>query len=177
VLISPASPEDDILQTSKSIDGSLKYFFRKKLYIMKQFENLHVCMHHGPAWIHEFTWFPNDVYNLFVNTHVRIKIYRGLHQYSQWRASCQNILISQCGKFILAKFKPSLLSYNLVGWPMAFVLTWRPSLAILMKPTIYFNSHMRIDEQIINIIPKWIHVFIQDRGAYKHKNYRIVIYL
>jgi hypothetical protein len=28
-----------------------KYFFRKKIYILKQFENLHVCMHHGPAWI------------------------------------------------------------------------------------------------------------------------------
>jgi hypothetical protein len=29
---------------------------------------------------------------------------------------------------------------------------------------------MHIDEQIINIIPKSIHVFIQDRGAYKHKH-------
>ena len=36
---------------------------------------------------------------------------------------------------------------------------------------IYFNSHMLIDQQIINIIPEWIHVFIQDRDAYiKHKN-------
>jgi hypothetical protein len=30
---------------------------------------------------------------------------------------------------------------------------------------IYLYSRMRIDEQIINIIPKWIHVFIQDHGA------------
>ena len=28
---------------------------------------------------------------------------------------------------------------------------------------------MRIAEQIINIIPREIHVFLQDRGAYKHK--------
>ena len=31
---------------------------------------------------------------------------------------------------------------------------------------------MHIDKQITNIIPKWIHVFIQD-----HKNARIVFYL
>ena len=47
----------------------------------------------------------------------------------------------------------------------------------MIKLTIYFNSHVRIDEQITNIIPKWIHVFIQDGGAYKHKNARIVSYL
>jgi hypothetical protein len=40
----------------------------------------------------------------------------------------------------------------------------------MIKLKIYFNSHMRIDEQIRNIIPQWIHVFIHDRGAYKHKN-------
>jgi len=41
---------------------------------------------------------------------------------------------------------------------------------VIKLPT-YFNSHMRIDEQIINIISKSIRVFIQDRGAYiKHKN-------
>jgi hypothetical protein len=40
-----------------------------------------------------------------------------------------------------------------------------------------FNSHMRIDKQITNIIPYWIHVFIQDRGAYKHKNACIVFIL
>jgi hypothetical protein len=34
----------------------------------------------------------------------------------------------------------------------------------------YFHSHMRIVEQI-NIISKWFHVFIQDRGACKHKQY------
>ena len=33
---------------------------------------------------------------------------------------------------------------------------------------------MRIDEQIINIIAKLFYVIIQDRGAYKHKNSRIV---
>jgi len=36
---------------------------------------------------------------------------------------------------------------------------------------------MRIDEQITNIISKWIYVFIQDRGAYKNKNARIVFNL
>ena len=43
--------------------------------------------------------------------------------------------------------------------------------------TIYFNSHMHIDEQITNIIPKWIHVFIQDCDVYKHENSRNVFYL
>ena len=38
------------------------------------------------------------------------------------------------------------------------------------KLPIYFNSDMRIDEEIVNIIPKLIHVFTQDSGAYKHKN-------
>ena len=33
------SPDDDKLQKSKSIDGCLKYYFRKKLYVKKQFEN------------------------------------------------------------------------------------------------------------------------------------------
>ena len=42
------------------------------------------------------------------------------------------------------------------------------------KLLIYFNSHMHIDKQIINIIPKYIHVFIQDHGAYKQKNSQIV---
>ena len=38
-----------------------------------------------------------------------------------------------------------------------------------IKLPIYFKSHMRIDDQIIDIIPKWIHVLIQDHGAYKQK--------
>ena len=33
----------------KSIDGCLKYFFLKKLYVEKHFENFYVCMHHGPV--------------------------------------------------------------------------------------------------------------------------------
>jgi hypothetical protein len=44
----------------------------------------------------------------------------------------------------------------------------------MIKLLIYFNLHMCIDEQIINIIPKWIHVFLMDRSAYKHKNSQIV---
>jgi hypothetical protein len=32
--------EVDKLQTSKSIDGCLKYFFQKKLYVKKQYENV-----------------------------------------------------------------------------------------------------------------------------------------
>jgi hypothetical protein len=36
----------------------------------------------------------------------------------------------------------------------------------VIKLPIYFTSHIRIEEQIINIIPKWFHVFIQVRGAY-----------
>jgi len=34
---------------------------------------------------------------------------------------------------------------------------------------------MQIEEQIIDIFPKLIHVFIQDCGAYKHNNVRIVL--
>lgn len=45
---------------------------------------------------------------------------------------------------------------------------------IVVKLLIYFNSHMRIAEQIIDNIPKWLHVFIKDRGAYKHKTTQIV---
>ena len=41
---------------------------------------------------------------------------------------------------------------------------------VVIQLYIYFNSHMRILEQIISIIPGWFYVFIQDRGAYKHKN-------
>jgi small basic protein len=44
----------------------------------------------------------------------------------------------------------------------------------MIKLTIYSNSLMGIDEQITNIFPKGIHVFIQIRGAYKHKNIRMV---
>jgi hypothetical protein len=44
----------------------------------------------------------------------------------------------------------------------------------MIKLTIYFNSQKRIDEHITNIIPYWMHVFVQDRGAYKHKNVRNV---
>ena len=36
-----------------------------------------------------------------------------------------------------------------------------------MKLSIYFNSHMRIVEQSLNIIHMIIHVFIQDHGACK----------
>ena len=43
----------------------------------------------------------------------------------------------------------------------------------VIKPLILCNSHSRIVEQIINIIPKWFHVFTQGRGAYKHKSTRI----
>ena len=45
---------------------------------------------------------------------------------------------------------------------------------IVIKHLIYFYSHMRITEQIINIIPKWFHAFIKDHGAYKHNNTCIV---
>ena len=44
----------------------------------------------------------------------------------------------------------------------------------VIKLPIYFNLHMHINKQIIDIIPKRIHAFIQDLGAYKHKFARIV---
>ena len=36
--------EDDKLQLSKSLDGCLKYFFQKEIYVKKQFENVYVCV-------------------------------------------------------------------------------------------------------------------------------------
>ena len=44
----------------------------------------------------------------------------------------------------------------------------------MVKFPIYFNAHMRIVEHIIYNIPKWIHIFIQDRSAFKHKYARII---
>ena len=44
----------------------------------------------------------------------------------------------------------------------------------MIKLLIYYISHMRNFEQIVNTIHKCFHVFIHDRGAYKHKNTRIV---
>jgi uncharacterized membrane protein (Fun14 family) len=38
----------------------------------------------------------------------------------------------------------------------------------VIKLLIYFNSNMRIVEQIMNIIPKWVYGFIENCGAYKH---------
>ena len=39
---------------------------------------------------------------------------------------------------------------------------------VVIKLPIYFNSHMRIVVQIIDIIRKLFHVFIQDRSVYKY---------
>ena len=44
----------------------------------------------------------------------------------------------------------------------------------MIKLLIYYISHMRNFEQIVNTIHKCFHVFIHDRGGYKHKNTRIV---
>ena len=44
----------------------------------------------------------------------------------------------------------------------------------VIRPLIYFNSHMGIDKHIIHISFKLIHVFMQDHGTNKHKNARIV---
>ena len=38
----------------------------------------------------------------------------------------------------------------------------------VIKFLIYFTSHMGIVKQIINIVSKWFHVFLQHHGAYKH---------
>ena len=51
---------------SKSIYGCLKYLFGKN------YRHFYVFIHHGSVWIHEFT----KEWCLFVNTHVRIQIYR-----------------------------------------------------------------------------------------------------
>jgi hypothetical protein len=46
----------------------------------------------------------------------------------------------------------------------------------MIKLPIYFNLHMCIEKQIINIIPKWINVCIQNCGVYiKHKDSCIVM--
>ena len=45
----------------------------------------------------------------------------------------------------------------------------------VVKLLIYINPHLRIVEEIINIIPEQIHVFIQYRSAQKQSNARIVL--
>jgi hypothetical protein len=47
----------------------------------------------------------------------------------------------------------------------------------VIKPSIYFNSHMRIGKQIKNIIPKGIHVFIQDHGTCKPKTFLVLTWV
>ena len=60
--------------TRQSIDGYLKYFFLKNLYVKKRFENLYVSC---TMVLYEYTnLLRNYIYNLFFNTHVRIQIYR-----------------------------------------------------------------------------------------------------
>lgn len=44
----------------------------------------------------------------------------------------------------------------------------------VIKLPIYTNSHTSIGGQIINIIPKEIHVFIHRRRAYKQRHSQIV---
>jgi hypothetical protein len=39
---------------------------------------------------------------------------------------------------------------------------------VIIKLRIYFNSHMRIIGQAMDIIQKWFHVFVQGRCAYQH---------
>jgi hypothetical protein len=59
--------------TRQSIDGCLKYLFLKNLYVKKRFENLYVSC---TMVLYKCTnILRNYIYNLFVNTHVRIKIY------------------------------------------------------------------------------------------------------
>jgi hypothetical protein len=81
----------------------------------------------------------NDVYNLFVNTHVRIKIYREFYH------GPMLILDTDYGFYKL------FLNSNITSFIGYMDNT-------MIKLPIYFNSHMRIDEQIINIIPKFFHV-------------------
>ena len=56
---------------------------------------------------------------------------------------------------------------------MAFFIGYINNAVKKKQLPIYFDSHMRIVEQIINIIPKWVH----DCGTYKYKNGRFVYIL
>ena len=61
----------------QSIDGCLKYYFGKN-YMSRT--NTIICMLVCTTLLYEFmNLHRNDVYNLFVNTHVRTKIYRGFN--------------------------------------------------------------------------------------------------
>ena len=61
----------------QSIDGCLKYYFGKN-YMSRT--NTIICMLVCATLLYEFmNLHRNDVYNLFVNTHVRTKIYRGFN--------------------------------------------------------------------------------------------------
>jgi hypothetical protein len=39
---------------------------------------------------------------------------------------------------------------------------------VMIKFQIYFTSHMHIAKQIMDTIPEWFHVSLQDCGSYKH---------
>ena len=85
------SPEDAKFQKSKSIDYiyiPAPSIYSGKIYVKKQYEHFYVCMHHGPVWMN--TWIHLEICNLFVNTHVRIKIYREFYHWiiyiaNEWR--------------------------------------------------------------------------------------------
>ena len=65
--------------TNVTIDWWLsEVLFPEKIYVKKQFKDIYACMHHGSVCEY-MNLLRNGAYNLFVNTHVRIKIYREFH--------------------------------------------------------------------------------------------------
>jgi hypothetical protein len=53
-------------------------FSGKKIYVKRQFANCYVCMH--PVLYEYMDLLKNAVYNMFVNTQLRIKIHRKFYQ-------------------------------------------------------------------------------------------------
>jgi hypothetical protein len=67
------SPEDNNYSNRYLLVLSI---FFGEIYIEKQYKICYdLYMHYDPVWIQYMNSFRNDVFDLFVNTHVRIKIY------------------------------------------------------------------------------------------------------
>ena len=74
------------LQQSKSIDGCLKYLFREKIEVKKN--NMGIFMFACTMLLYEYmNSVRNDACNLFVNTHVLIKIHRDFYHCIIYRAN------------------------------------------------------------------------------------------
>ena len=99
----------------------------------------------------------------------------------RWASNTQNLIqrvgLVQCERLRDILYVAKTDRTHIFGLNLSFNTLWAKSYSnmtsfigninnTMIKLTIYFIWLMRIDEQITNIIPLWIHVFIRDRGEY-----------